>query len=50
MITPAQAEKLLGKKNAGMLEGIVVKPTGAPTLAPESDKRPAINVSLDDFV
>ena len=49
MVTPAQAEKLLGKAKAELLDGLVVKPSGAPTLAPESDKRPALNISLADF-
>ncbi len=40
---------LMGKKDfKAVLEdtGLVYKPEGAPTLAPESDKRPAINNSL----
>lgn len=48
-ISPAQAEKLVGKKNATMLEELIVKPRGKPTLAPESDKRPAIGATADDF-
>lgn len=36
-------EKLVGKKQFQSLgEGIVIKPDGKPTIAPESDKRPAI--------
>lgn len=45
-------EKLLGKKLfAEKLSEVVVKPQGAPTLVPESDKRPAmgINQALKDF-
>ena len=35
-------EKLLGKKTMGELLGdLIEKPQGAPTLVPESDKRPA---------
>lgn len=49
LLTPAQAEKLLGKKRKDVLEPLIVKPEGKPTLAPESDKRPAVNVSLSDF-
>lgn len=49
LISPSQAEKVLGKARKGELEGLVVKPTGAPTLAPETDKRPAINMTADDF-
>lgn len=46
--------QLMGKKEFHeVLEepGLVFKPEGAPTLAPESDKRPAIvtNVTADDF-
>lgn len=49
LLSPAQAEKLLGKKRKDLLEPLIIKPEGKPTLAPESDKRPAINVSIDDF-
>ena len=49
LLSPAQAEKLLGKKRKDLLEPLIVKPEGKPTLAPESDKRPAVNVSVDDF-
>lgn len=36
-------EKAIGKKNfSSILADLVIKPQGAPTLAPESDKRPAI--------
>jgi len=41
LISPAQAEKVLGKKRAGEIAGLITKPIGAPTLAPESDKRRA---------
>lgn len=49
LLSPAQAEKLLGKKRKDLLEPLIIKPEGKPTLAPESDKRPAVNVSIDDF-
>lgn len=49
LLSPAQAEKLLGKKKQNVLEPLIVKPEGKPTLAPASDKRPAVNVSLSDF-
>lgn len=49
VVSPAQAEKLLGTKRKGEIADMIVKPSGKPTLAPESDKRPAINVSPDDF-
>lgn len=48
-VSVAQAEKLIGKKNRELITDLVVKPTGKPTLAPESDKRPAINISDSDF-
>lgn len=38
-------EKLIGKtKFAKVTEGIVIKPTGSPTLVPVSDKRPALGI------
>lgn len=41
LITLTQMEKDFGKKAvAEMLGGLIVKPAGAPKLAPESDKRP----------
>lgn len=41
---------LLGKKKFEELLGrLVHKPPGKPTLAPESDKRPAMNTAQDDF-
>jgi hypothetical protein len=37
-------ETLLGKKKfAQLLDGLIVKPTGKPTLVKESDKRPALS-------
>lgn len=49
IISPAQAEKALGKKRAGEIADLIVKPRGAPTLAKVSDPRPALGVSPDDF-
>lgn len=49
LISPAQAEKLMGKKGAKDIDHLIVKPSGKPTLAKESDKRPAINAQVDDF-
>lgn len=48
-ISVAQAEKLLGKKQADVLHELVTKPQGKPTLAPESDKRPPIGANISDF-
>ena len=41
LISPAQAEKALGRAKAGEIADLVVKPRGKPTLAPESDPRSA---------
>lgn len=49
IVSPAQAEKMLKKDQRGVMSDLVVKPKGKPTLAPESDKRPAINATDDDF-
>lgn len=43
-------EKQLGRKQFNeLLSAYVIKPQGKPTLAPESDKRPAINTAKQDF-
>lgn len=43
-------ERLVGKKQlAATLDGLIVKPQGLPTLAPESDKREALSPTIDDF-
>lgn len=43
-------ESLMGKKQFGEVLGAYVeKPQGKPTLAPESDRRPALNSAADDF-
>lgn len=48
--TITELEKLVGKKQfAAICGGYVEKPQGKPTLAPESDKRPAIDPVADDF-
>lgn len=48
--TITDLEKLIGKKQFAVLAGnFVEKPAGKPTLAPESDKRRAIDPVADDF-
>lgn len=43
-------ERLVGKKPlAATLDGLIVKPQGLPTLAPESDKREELSPTIDDF-
>ena len=42
---------LLGKKKfEELLGGLIYKPPGKPALVPESDKRPAMNTAIDDFI
>lgn len=48
--TITDLEKLIGKKQFAALVGdYITKPAGKPTLAPESDKRKAIDPIADDF-
>lgn len=50
LLSPAQAEKALGKKDSVHLAGLITKTAGSPTLVPSSDPRPAFsNISVDDF-
>lgn len=43
-------KRLVGKKPlAAALDGLIIKPQGLPTLAPESDKREALSPTIDDF-
>ena len=49
LLSVAAMEKALGKKKvAELLSGHILTHTGAPTIAPETDKRPAYNPA-DDF-
>lgn len=48
IITPAAAEKLLGKEHSA-LEGLIKKPQGAPTLVVGSDKRQVYKVAADEM-
>jgi len=49
LISVAQAEKALGKGKTQAIDSFIVKPEGAPTLAPESDPRPAVNIGPASF-
>lgn len=49
LVTPPQAEKRLGKEKAKLIGDLIIKGAGKPTLALESDKRPAININMGDF-
>ena len=50
MVSPAAAERLVGKKNKDTLSGFITKPTGAPTVAPDDDPRPPLaRATADDF-
>lgn len=40
LLTPAQMEKAFGSEAKKILAPLIIKPQGAPTLAPETDKRP----------
>lgn len=42
LVTPAQAEKMLGKTGKDILAAYITTPEGEATLAPESDPRPAL--------
>ncbi len=42
LLTPAQAEKLVGKAQRDALAELIDKQDGKPTLAPAQDKRPAL--------
>lgn len=43
VVSPAQAEKHLGKKNSHIIEELWQRSSGSPTLVQESDPRPALN-------
>lgn len=49
VISPTQAQKVLGAKRKNEIAEMIVKPAGKPTLVPDSDKRLAINVTANDF-
>lgn len=49
LVSPTQAEKLLGKAKAKEVTDLWHKPNGKPTLAPESDPRPAVKPEAVDY-
>jgi hypothetical protein len=49
VISPTQAEKLLGRTKAAEIADLVVKPRGKPSLAPDSDPRPAYGAGAVDL-
>lgn len=51
LLSPAQVENAIKAEKAGVdISDLVHKPEGAPTLAPEADKRPALTVDrANDF-
>ncbi|CCW29242.1 putative protein p51 [Xenorhabdus nematophila F1] len=53
LISPTQAEKLLKKDSPrrwAKLEPLIIRPDGKPTVVPESDPRPALDVNpINDF-
>lgn len=49
LVSPAQAEKVLGRAKAGVISDLVTKPRGKPTLAPDTDPRPAFGESAVDL-
>jgi len=49
LITPTQAEKELGKAHKKQVESLIFKPPGKPSLAKETDPRPSIAASVEDF-
>jgi Protein of unknown function (DUF2800) len=49
LISPSQAEKALGRAKAGVITDLVIKPRGKPTLAPDTDPRPAFGAAAVDL-
>lgn len=48
LITLGEAERLIGKKKFSEL-GITTKPEGKPVVVPDTDSRPAITTTAEDF-
>lgn len=49
VISPAQAEKIVGPRQRKKLDDLIVTSAGKPTLAPIKDPRPALKPIIDDF-
>lgn len=50
LLTISKLEKLVGKKKlTKLLDDVIVKPPGKPTLVPDSDPRPVFNFAANDF-
>lgn len=49
LLSVAKAERSLGKAKLGAISDLVLRSSGKPTLVPESDKRPALGATADDF-
>jgi hypothetical protein len=49
LTSPAKAEKLLAKSQLGLIESLISSKEGRPTLARESDPRPAVGATAMDF-
>lgn len=49
LLSPAQAEKALGAKRKPLIAHIIEKVTGKPVVVPESDKRKAVSITIDNF-
>ena len=47
ILSPAKAEKALGKKKT-ILKDLIIKPAGKPTLAPDNDKRSALQQAVTE--
>lgn len=49
LLSVAKAERSLGKTKLGVISDLVLRSPGKPTLVPESDQRPALGATSDDF-
>ena len=49
LLSVPKAEKALGKSKVHVIENLIGKGEGKPTLAPESDSRPTLNITANTF-